>query len=146
LNRVVDGQCSIGVKVEFLHPFAMGFFRRLFSRKSPISSIEEEDVEPESLLSTLKEQYEQNIEQHVSSLEATLDSEDDLPEPLDVEPAPDYDDHDALPDDVLVEEEMKNYSDKNVVEHISIEELGNHLESAGIIGDVSTEVSFESLE
>ena len=75
-----------------------------------------------------------------------MDSEDDRPEPLDVEPAPDYDDHDALPDDVLLEEEMKNYSDKNVVEHISIEELGNHLESAGIIGDISTEVSFESME
>ena len=123
----------------------MGFFRRLFSRKSPILSIEEE-VESESILDTLKEQYEQNIEEHVSLLEATLESEDEDPESLDVEPAPDYDDHDALPDDVLVEEEMKNYSDKNVVEHTSIEELGNHLESAGIIGDVSTEVSFESTE
>ena len=124
----------------------MGFFRRLFSRKSPILSIEEEEVESESILDTLKEQYEQNIEEHVSLLEATLESEDEDPESLDVEPAPDYDDHDALPDDVLVEEEMKNYSDKNVVEHTSIEELGNHLESAGIIGDVSTEVSFESTE
>ena len=124
----------------------MGFFRRLFSRKSPILSIEEEEVESESILDTLKEQYEQNIEEHVSLLEATLESEDEDPESLDVEPAPDYDDHDALPDDVLAEEEMKNYSDKNVVEHTSIEELGNHLESAGIIGDVSTEVSFESTE
>ena len=124
----------------------MGFFRRLFSRKSPILSIEEEEVESESILDTLKEQYEQNIEEHVSLLEATLESEDEDPESLDVEPAPDYDDHDALPDDVLAEEEMKNYSDKNVVEHTSIEELGNHLESAGIIGDISTEVSFESLE
>jgi hypothetical protein len=41
---------------------------------------------------------------------------------------------------------MENYSEKNVVEHSSIEELGNHLDSAAIIGDVSTEVSFDSPE
>jgi hypothetical protein len=41
---------------------------------------------------------------------------------------------------------MENFSDKNVIEHTSIEELGNHLEAAGIIGDVSTAVSFDSGE
>ena len=35
---------------------------------------------------------------------------------------------------------------RNVIEHTSIEELGNHLENAGIMGDVSTEVSFDSDE
>jgi hypothetical protein len=34
------------------------------------------------------------------------------------------------------------FSENNVVEHDSIEEIGNHLESATIEGDVSKEVTF----
>ena len=48
--------------------------------------------------------------------------------------------------DVLDDDEMENFSDKNVIEHTSIEGLGNHLEDAGIIGDVSTAVTFDSGE
>ena len=45
-------------------------------------------------------------------------------------------------DDVLVESEMES-SEKNTVEHASVEDIGNHLESATVVGDVSSEVSFE---
>ena len=60
----------------------------------------------------------------------------------------DDDDDDSVDfgDDVLDDDEMEDFSERNVIEHTSIEELGNHLENAGIMGDVSTEVSFDSDE
>lgn len=98
------------------------------------------------MLSVLQEQYQRDIGEDVSSIESILADEDDQFEPTTVQPAPDYDRYDASVDDVLEDEEMENFSDKNVIEHTSIEELGNHLEDAGIIGDVSTAVSFDSDE
>ena len=38
---------------------------------------------------------------------------------------------------------MENFSEKNVVTHDSIEEMGNHLTTARIIGDLPEEVSFD---
>ena len=123
----------------------MGFFKRFFSiRKSELESVEEKEEDP--MFSVLQEQYERAIDEDVSSIESILADDDDQLQPAPVKPAPDYDRHDASVDDVLDDDEMEDFSDKNVIEHTSIEELGNHLQNAGIIGDVSTEVSFDSDE
>ena len=123
----------------------MGFFKRFFSkRKSELESAEEKEEDP--MFSVLQEQYERDIDEDVSSIESILADDDDQLQPAPVKPAPDYDRHDASGDDVLDDDEMEDFSDKNVIEHTSIEELGNHLQNAGIIGDVSTEVSFDSDE
>ena len=123
----------------------MGFFKRFFSkRKSELESAEEK--EEDSMFSVLQEQYERDIDEDVSSIESILADDDEEPEPATIQPAPDYDRHDASVDDVLDDDEMEDFSDKNVIEHTSIEELGNHLDNAGIMGDVSIEVSFDSDE
>ena len=124
----------------------MGFFKRFFSKRKSGNEIAEENKGDDPMLSVLEEQYQRDIGEDVSSIESILADEDDQFEPTTVQPAPDYDRHDASVDDVLEDEEMENFSDKNVIEHTSIEELGNHLEDAGIIGDVSTAVSFDSDE
>ena len=98
------------------------------------------------MIPVLEDQYQRDIDEEVSSIESILADDDDQLEPATIQPAPDYDRHDASVDDVLDDDEMENFSDKNVIEHTSIEELGNHLEAAGIIGDVSTAVSFDSGE
>ena len=85
-----------------------------------------------------------DIDEDVSSIESILADDEDQLEPATIQPAPDYDRHDASVDDVLADDEMEDFSGRNVIEHTSIEELGNHLENAGIMGDVSTEVSFDS--
>ena len=123
----------------------MGFFKRLFSkRKSERESAEEKEEDP--MFSVLQEQYERDIDEDVSSIESILADDDEELEPAPIQPAPDYDRHDASVDDVLDDDEMEDFSERNVIEHTSIEELGNHLENAGIMGDVSTEVSFDSDE
>tara|TARA_B100000003_G_scaffold67128_1_gene60046 strand:+ start:1994 stop:2371 length:378 start_codon:yes stop_codon:yes gene_type:complete len=124
----------------------MGFFKRFFSKRKSGNETAEENKGDDPMLSVLEEQYQRDIGEDVSSIESILADEDDQFEPTTVQPAPDYDRHDASVDDVLGDEEMENFSDKNVIEHTSIEELGNHLEDAGIIGDVSTAVSFDSDE
>lgn len=124
----------------------MGFFKRFFSKGKSGNETAEGNKEDDPMLPVLQEQYQRDIGEDVSSIESILADEDDQLEPTTVQPAPDYDRHDASVDDVLEDDEMENFSDKNVIEHTSIEELGNHLEHAGIIGDVSTAVSFDSDE
>ena len=124
----------------------MGFFKRFFSkRKSGNESVEENEGD-DPMLSVLQDQYQRDIDENVSSIESILADADDQLEPATIQPAPDYDRHDASVDDVLDDDEMEDFSERNVIEHTSIEELGNHLENAGIMGDVSTEVSFDSDE
>ena len=123
----------------------MGFFKRLFSkRKSERESAKEKEEDP--MFSVLQEQYERDIDEDVSSIESILAEDDEELEPATIQPAPDYDRHEASVDDVLDDEEMEDFSERNVIEHTSIEELGDHLENVGIMGDVSTEVSFDSDE
>ena len=123
----------------------MGFFKRLFSkRKSERESAEEKEEDP--MFSVLQEQYERDIDEDVSSIESILAEDDEELEPATIQPAPDYDRHEASVDDVLDDDEMEDFSERNVIEHTSIEELGDHLENVGIMGDVSTEVSFDSDE
>jgi len=127
-------------------PMDMGFLRRFFSKRKESTEVDVSEVTEEKIQSKLKEQYRRDIGEDVLSIESILDDEEDKPEEVNVLPAPDYDEHDAIADDVLLDSDMGSYSEKNIVEHASIEELGNHLESATILGDVSTEVSFDSSE
>ena len=100
----------------------MGFFKRFFSKRKPgLESAEEKEEDP--MLSVLQEQYERDIDEDVSSIESILADDDDQLQPAPVNPAPDYDRHDASVDDVLDDDEMEDFSDKNVIEHTSIEEV-----------------------
>lgn len=124
----------------------MGFLRRFFSKQKESTEVNESQVTEEKIQSKLKEHYRRDIVEDVSSIESILGDEEDKPDEVNVLPAPDYDEHDAIADDVLLDSDMESYTEKNTVEHTSIEELGNHLESATVLGDVSTEVSFDSPE
>jgi hypothetical protein len=124
----------------------MGFFKRFFQKRSDDNQTNQVEDEIDPMLAVLKDQYGRDIEQDVTAIESILDADEEQPEEMTIQPAPDYDENGATPEDVLSDDEMENFSDKNVVEHDSIEEIGNHLESAIIQGDVSKEVSFHSDE
>ena len=119
----------------------MGFFRRLFSNRK--STTEMEESSEDDMLSTLQEQYQRDIEQDVSAIESILDSDEEQPEMVEALPAPDYDSERTTVEEALLDTEMENFSEKNVVEHNSIEDIGNHLKSASIVGDIPSEVSFD---
>ena len=122
----------------------MGFFRRFFTKKNldieTEASFEESE---EEILEILKKQYVVDVGENVESIESILDEDEEKILPSSVQPAPDYDQSNAALDDVLVDEEMENFSEKNVVIHDSIEEMGDHLNTARIIGDLPEEVSFD---
>ncbi len=121
----------------------MGFFKRFFGKKRDESSDEASNAAEQDIQSKLKAQYHRDIDEDVSSLESILDDSEDQPEESVVLPAPDYDEPNVTVDDVLVESEMESFSEKNTIEHASVEGIGNHLESATVVGDVSSEVSFD---
>ena len=121
----------------------MGFFKRFFGKQKDESSDEANNALEQNMQSQLKALYHRDIDEDVSSLESILDDSEDQPEESVVLPAPDYDEPNVTVDDVLVESEMESFSERNTVEHASVEDIGNHLESATVAGDVSSEVSFE---
>ena len=122
----------------------MGFFRRFFSKKS--QDIETEasfEESEEEILEVLKKQYVVDVGENVESIESILDEEEEEVHQTLAKPAPDYDQSNAALEDVLEAEEMENFSEKNVIIHDSIEEMGDHLNTAKIIGDLPEEVSFD---
>ena len=122
----------------------MGFFRRFFTKKNQDVETEASFEESEEeILEVLKKQYVVDVEENVESIESILDEEEEEILPGNVQPAPDYDQSNAALEDVLVDEEMESFSEKNVVTHDSIEEIGEHLNTAKIIGDLPEEVSFD---
>ena len=122
----------------------MGFFRRLFTRKNQDIQTETTFEESEEeILETLKKQYAVDVEENVESIEFILGEDEEEIPPGHVQPAPDYDQSNAALEDVLVDEAMENFSEKNVIIHDSIEEMGDHLNTARIIGDLPEEVSFD---
>ena len=143
LNHVVPDERDIGIKEQPPLHRSMGFFKRFFGKQRDESSDEANIAAEQNIQSQLKAQYHRDIDQDVSSLESILDDTEDQPEESIVLPAPDYDEPNVTVDDVLVESEMESFSEKNTIEHASVEDMGNHLESATVVGDVSSEVSFE---
>lgn len=121
----------------------MGFFRRFFQKQKDTPSDEANNAVEQNIQSQLKAQYHRDIDEDVSSLESILDDNEDQPEESVVLPAPDYDEPNVTVDDVFVESEMESFSEKNTVDHASVDDIGNHLESATVVGDISSEVSFE---
>ena len=122
----------------------MGFFRRLFTRKNQDIQTETTFEESEEeILETLKKQYAVDVGENVGSIESILGEDEEEILPGHVQPAPDYDQSNAALEDVLVDEAMENFSEKNVIIHDSIEEMGDHLNTARIIGDLPEEVSFD---
>ena len=122
----------------------MGFFRRFFFKGEQNVDSKEDSEKEDNMLPVLEEQYKRDLEEDVSTIASILENEDEALVTQIPIPAPDYDAHDAAVDDVLSDTEMGSYTEKNVIEHNSVDELGNHLESASIIGDLPTEVSFDS--
>ena len=122
----------------------MGFFRRFFTKKNEdkATDVGFEESE-EEILEVLKKQYVVDVGEKVETIESILDDEEEKMLPVDIHPAPDYDESDASIEDVLKDEEMESYSEKNVVTHDSIEELGDHLNAVRIIGDLPEEISFD---
>jgi hypothetical protein len=143
LNHAVPNETNIGIKEQPPLHRSMGFFKRFFGKQRDESSDEANNAAEQNMQSQLKAQYHRDIDEDVSSLESILDDSEDQPEESVVLPAPDYDEPNVTVDDVLVESEMESFSEKNTVEHASVEDIGNHLESATVVGDVSSEVSFE---
>ncbi|MDC3316790.1 hypothetical protein OAV29_00940 [Candidatus Poseidoniaceae archaeon] len=122
----------------------MGFFRRFFTKKN--QDVETEvsfEESEEEILEVLKEKYVVDVDENVESIESILDEDEEEILPGNVQPAPDYDQSNAALEDVFVDEKMENFSEKNVVTHDSIEEMGDHLNTAEIIGDLPEEVSFD---
>ena len=122
----------------------MGFFRRFFSKGGQNVDSKEDSEKEDNMLPVLEKQYKRDIEEDVSTIESILEDEEETVVMQIPIPAPDYDEHDASVDDILSDSEMESYTEKNVIEHNSVVELGNHLESASIIGDLPSEVSFDS--
>lgn len=122
----------------------MGFFRRFFSKGGQNVDSKEDSEKEDNMLPVLEKQYKRDIEEDVSIIESILEDEEETVVMQIPIPAPDYDEHDASVDDILSDSEMESYTEKNVIEHNSVDELGNHLESASIIGDLPSEVSFDS--
>jgi hypothetical protein len=122
----------------------MGFFRRFFSKGGQNVDSKEDSEKEDNMLPVLEKQYKRDIEEDVSTIESILEDEEETVVMQIPIPAPDYDEHDASVDDILSDSEMESYTEKNVIEHNSVDELGNHLESASIIGDLPSEVSFDS--
>ena len=122
----------------------MGFFRRFFPKKNEdkATDVSFEESE-EEILEVLKKQYVVDVGEEVETIESILDDEEENMLPGEIHPAPDYDESDASIEDVLEDEEMESFSEKNVVTHDSIEELGDHLNAARIIGDLPEEISFD---
>ena len=143
LNHTVSYESDIGIKEQLPLHSNMGFFKRFFGKQRVESSDEANNAAEQNMQLQLKAQYHRDIDEDVSSLESILDDGEDQPEESVVLPAPDYDEPNVTVDDVLVESEMENFNEKNTVEHASVEDIGNHLESATVVGDVSSEVSFE---
>ena len=122
----------------------MRFFRRLFSKKNQSNEAEATFEESEeAILEVLKKQYVVDLEENVESIGTILEDKNEDQPRGDIQPAPDYDESTAEPEDILKEDEMENFSEKNVVTHDSIEEMGNHLTTARIIGDLPEEVTFD---
>lgn len=122
----------------------MGFFRRFFTKKNQDVETEASFEESEEeILEVLKKQYVVDVEENVESIESILDEDEEEILPGNVQPAPDYDQSNAALEDVLVDEEMESFSEKNVITHDSVEEIGEHLNTAKIIGDLPEEVSFD---
>ena len=131
-----------------LHPvrWTMGLIHRL--KNLFISKSEEDETMPEEFhdphQEKMAEEFVQRqqsvIDDAMSELESKVQNAKGEATPT---AAPDYDAGDVEVTDLLsTDEQIRDHSEMNVVEHLSVEEIGDHLESATVVGDLPEEIQF----
>ena len=124
----------------------MGFINRLkkiFSSTSKESEVEEEefhDPHQEKLIEDFVQRQQSVIDDAMNELESNVQKVKREAEPT---AAPAYDAGEVEVMDLLSADELpQDHSELNTVEHQSVEEMGDHLESATIVGDLPEEIEF----
>ena len=124
----------------------MGFLNRLkkvFSSKP--EEVEAEEVEfhdphQEQLTEAFVQRQQSVIDDAMNELESSVQKVKQALEPT---AAPAYDAGEVEVMELLsADEQPEDHSILNIVEHQSVEEMGDHLESAAIVGDLPEEVEF----
>jgi hypothetical protein len=124
----------------------MGFLNRLkkvFSSKP--EEVEAEEVEfhdphQEQLTEAFVQRQQSVIDDAMNELESNVQKVKQALEPT---AAPAYDAGEVEVMELLsADEQPEDHSILNIVEHQSVEEMGDHLESAAIVGDLPEEVEF----
>ena len=125
----------------------MGLFNRIRSIFTSKPEAEENAVEEyiDPLHEEMSTAHAHRQESVISESLKVLDAEDNfiaLEEKVESPPA-EYDAGEVEVSDLLLEDDKEvDHSTRNVVEHDSIDDLGDHLEHASIVGDLPEEVAF----
>ena len=124
----------------------MGFIHRLknlfISKSEEGETIPEEFHDPhqEKMAEEFVQRQQSVIDDAMSELESKVQNAKGEANPT---AAPDYDAGDVEVTDLLsTDEQIQDHSEMNVVEHLSVEEIGDHLESATVVGDLPEEIQF----
>ena len=119
-------------------------FKSLFSSKSePLDEQPKEFHDPHQvkMVEAFVERQQGVIDEAMNELESNDEKIKSEPDPT---PASDYDAGDVEMQELLSGDvKSEDHSEMNVIEHFSLEEIGDHLASATIEGDLPEEVNFE---
>tara|TARA_B100000459_G_scaffold85384_1_gene47805 strand:- start:1414 stop:1803 length:390 start_codon:yes stop_codon:yes gene_type:complete len=125
----------------------MGFINRLkmaFSSKPEQEKVVDEefhDPHQKKMTEAFVERQQSVIDDAMTALELADEKVRSDPVPT---AASNYDAGEVEMQDLFADEEHhEDHSEVNVVEHLSVEELGEHLKSAKIEGDIPDEIHFE---
>lgn len=122
----------------------MGFlerFKQAFGSKPETSESNKTEYR-DPLEEQMREEHASRQQSVIDEAMAELEGENQKLKPEHVSDSPpDYDVGVVEAEDLLVEEETESdHSLLNIIEHESVEEMGDHLESVTILGDLPEEV------
>ena len=124
----------------------MGFvnwLKKVFSSKREEVEVEEvefHDPHQERLTEDFVQRQQSVIDDAMNELESNVQK---VKRELEPTAAPAYDAGEVEVMDLLsADEQPQDHSELNIVEHQSVEEMGDHLESATIVGDLPEEIEF----
>ena len=122
----------------------MGFldrFKQAFGSKTEILDSNETEYR-DPLEEQMREEHASRQQSVIDEAMAELEGENQKPKPEHVSDSPpDYDVGVVEAEDLLAEEGTESdHSLLNIIEHESVEEMGDHLESVTILGDLPEEV------
>ena len=122
----------------------MGFLDRLkqaFGSKPETSESNKTEYR-DPLEEQMRKEHASRQQSVIDEAMAELEGENQKPKPEHVSDSPpDYDVGVVEAEDLLAEEETESdHSLLNIIEHESVEEMGDHLESVTILGDLPEEV------
>ena len=122
----------------------MGFldrFKQAFGSKPETSESNKTEYR-DPLEEQMREEHASRQQSVIDEAMAELEGENQKPKPEHVSDSPpDYDVGVVEAEDLLAEEEIESdHSLLNIIEHESVEEMGDHLESVTILGDLPEEV------